>query len=233
MSGPAVVIREAHRLRQTAADLQERINRFPLQLKAQQARVARQEEAQRDAAETLKRLKVTVHDNEVTLKTTHGQIKKYEKQQDTAGSKKEYDALQHEIAAAREKCQRLEDDILTGMGDIEERTAKLPDLEKAVQDARAELTRWQKTAREQLTTQQADLVRTLAELKQVEANLPEKHHTVYNRIVAAKGADAFAAVDGRTCTGCGTEITAQTLNELKAQSFVVCRSCERILYLPE
>src|SRR5438067_383283 len=138
MSGPALVIREAHRLRRYAHDLQEKVNRFPLQLKAQQGKVTRQEEAQREAAETLKKLKLTVHDKEVTLKATHGQVQKYEKQLEEAAAKKEYDALQHEIAAARAKRDQLEEDILNGMGEIEERTAQLPALEKAVQDARAE-----------------------------------------------------------------------------------------------
>ncbi len=48
MSGPALVIRDAPRLRRYAHDLQEQINRFPVQLKAQQGKVTRQEEAQRN-----------------------------------------------------------------------------------------------------------------------------------------------------------------------------------------
>src|SRR5262249_5137056 len=211
----------------------DQINRFPLQLKAQQGKVTRQEEAQREAAETLKKLKVSVHDNEVTLKSTHAQVKKYEKQLDEATAKKENDALQHEISAAREKCGQLEEDILNGMGEIEERAAKLPELEKAGQDARAEFARWEKAAQEKLAVQKEELTKTLASLKETEAAIPERHREVYKRIVAAKGPDAFAAVNGRTCTGCGTEITAQTLQELKAQAFTVCRSCERMLYLPE
>src|SRR5882672_10707649 len=99
MSGPAYVLRESHRLRRYAAELQEQINRFPIQLKAQTARVTRQEDAQREGSDTLKKLKVTVHDHEVTLKATHAQIQKHEKQLNESGSKKEYDALQHEIDA--------------------------------------------------------------------------------------------------------------------------------------
>jgi uncharacterized protein len=233
MSGPALVIREAHRLRRYSHDLQEQINRFPAQLRAQQAKVTRQEEAQREAAETLKKLKVTVHDKEVSLKTTHAQVKKYEKQLDEAAGKKEYDALQHEIAATRAKGDQLEEEILNGMGEIEDRTAKLPGLEKAVQDARAEFARWEKAAQEKLAEQKAELAKALAALKETEAALPERNRDVYKRIVAAKGPDAFASVSGRTCTGCGTEITAQALNELKGQIFTVCRACERMIYLPE
>jgi predicted CXXCH cytochrome family protein len=43
----------------------------------------------------------------------------------------------------------------------------------------------------------------------------------------------MAAVQGRTCSACHSEITAQNYNELLQELFVVCKSCDRILYLPE
>src|SRR5690242_3069240 len=109
MPGPAVLFREIHRLRRFAHDLQEQIDRAPRQQKAQQAKVARQEELYRQAQDAIKHLKVDIHSKEVTLKTTHGQIAKYQKQLNEAESKKEYDALQHEINDARTACQRLEE----------------------------------------------------------------------------------------------------------------------------
>jgi predicted nucleic acid-binding Zn-ribbon protein len=51
--------------------------------------------------------------------------------------------------------------------------------------------------------------------------------------MAARGADAMAAVENRTCTACYTEITAQNYHELILGQLVVCKSCGRILYLPE
>jgi predicted nucleic acid-binding Zn-ribbon protein len=47
------------------------------------------------------------------------------------------------------------------------------------------------------------------------------------------GPNAFAAAQGRTCSGCRIEMTAQHHNDLHSSAFVVCRNCERILYLPE
>src|SRR5689334_20522616 len=97
MPGPAVILREIHRLRRFAEDLQTRIEQTPRLLKAQQGRIGRQEETLRQAQEGLKRLKVTMHEKEVSLRTALQQVTKYEKQQNEAGSKKEYDAFQHEI----------------------------------------------------------------------------------------------------------------------------------------
>src|SRR5919202_130820 len=99
MAGPAAILRELHRLRRHARDLQAEIDRGPRALKAQQDKVARQEEALREAQEVIKRLKVETHDKELTLRGKQQQIAKHERQLNEATSKKEYDALQAEINA--------------------------------------------------------------------------------------------------------------------------------------
>src|SRR2546430_277475 len=117
MSGPAVTFREIHRLRRFARDLQDQLDRIPRQLKAHQAKVSRQEEMYRDCQDAIKRLKVTAHEKEVSLKTPHGQVARHQKQLETAGSKKEYDALQLEITHERARCQLLEDEVLAAMAE--------------------------------------------------------------------------------------------------------------------
>jgi predicted nucleic acid-binding Zn-ribbon protein len=233
MPGPAVVFREIHRLRRHASDLQEQIDRLPRQSKAQQAKVARQEEALKEAQETIRKLKVSIHDKEVSLKATHAQIAKRRKQFDTVASKKEMDALQAEIAADVAATRRLEDEILTAMTESEEKAAQLPELEKALAQAKKDAAEFEKTA----TARQEDLTGQLNEalerLRQAEAGVPEKVVPQYQRIVGARGPDALAALQGRTCSACHSEVTAQNYNELLQELFVVCKSCGRVLYLPE
>jgi predicted nucleic acid-binding Zn-ribbon protein len=55
----------------------------------------------------------------------------------------------------------------------------------------------------------------------------------YDRVVAALGPESLAALNGRHCSACHTGITAQNYNDLQIGRFQVCRSCGRILYLPE
>ena len=233
MPSTAELMREVHRLRRFARDLQEQIERAPRQVQIQKAKVKRQEDAAHDNHEAIKKLKVAVHEKEVSLKTTHGQIGKYQQQLNEAGSKKEYDALQSEIAAAREKCGRLEEEILSAMSETEERTAKIPELDKAAQTAREEFARWEQDSGARLAALKQQLDETQARLKEVEAAVPKEVRSTYDRIVRGKGVDAFAAVENRGCAACRTEITAQQYNELLMGGFVVCKSCGRILYLPE
>jgi predicted nucleic acid-binding Zn-ribbon protein len=233
MSGPAVLFREIHRLRRFTHDLQEQIDRLPRQQKAQQAKVARQEEIVRQGQDAIKHLKVEIHSKEGTLKSTHGQIAKYQKQLNEAESKKEYDALQHEINEAKATCQRLEEEILNGMTEVEEKTAQLPEFEKAVKQAKQEQTQFESAMQERSASFQSQLEEAKSQLKEHEAALPANLRAQYERNVAAKGHEAMSAVAGQSCAACYTEITAQQYNELKQELFVLCKSCGRILYLPE
>jgi predicted nucleic acid-binding Zn-ribbon protein len=227
------VLREIHRLRRFAHELKEQIDRFPIQVKAQQAKVKRQEDAKHDATEAIKKLKVTIHEKEVSLKSTNSQIKKYEGQLNDVGGKKEYDALQAEIAHTRKMSQQLEDEILAAMTEVDERMAKLPELEANVVKAKEEFARWEKSATERQSDQAAQLAEASDKLKAAEAQIPDKVRQWYSRIIASMGPDGMAAVKSHSCGACSTEITAQSYNELLQEQFVACKSCGRILYLPE
>jgi predicted nucleic acid-binding Zn-ribbon protein len=233
MAGPAVVLREIHRLRRFAKNLENEIERGPLLLKTRQAKMTRQEEALREAQEAVKRLKVTNHEKEVLLKSTLGQIAKHEKQLNEAGSKKEYDVLKTEIAAEKKNCQELEDEILNCLIEIDERTAQLPELEKAIQQAKADFQEFQNNSERRVIDLKQQLDQTLQSVKEIEATLPDDIRAQVDRVVTSRGEDAMAAVENKTCMACYTEITAQALNNLNLGQFTLCKSCGRALYLPE
>jgi predicted nucleic acid-binding Zn-ribbon protein len=233
MAGPAAVFREIHRLRRFAHELQEQLDRFPTQVKVQQAKVKRHEDAKHDGADAIKKLKVTIHEKEVSLKSTNSQIKKYEGQLNDVAGKKEYDALLAEIAHTRKLSQQLEDEILEAMTQVDERTAKLPELDGNVAKAKEEFSRWEEAAQARLADQTAQLSEASAKLKAAEAQIPNKVRPHYSRIIGSMGPDGMAAVKSHSCGACSTEITAQNYNELLQEQFVACKSCGRILYLPE
>jgi predicted CXXCH cytochrome family protein len=233
MPGPAPIFREIHRLRRFAHDLQEQLDRIPRQLKIQQARLARQEQALQETKDKIKHLKVTASDKEKLFKGKHEAIERFQTQLNTAGSKKEYDALQLEIAHAKTECSRLEDEILAALTESEETAARLPEAEKAVKQAREELTKLEAQTGPRKADLEAQLAQTQSQLKKVEESIPADLRPQYNRTIVSLGAEGLAAVRDGVCESCHTEITAQTLHNLKQEMFVLCRSCGRILYLPE
>lgn len=233
MPGSGVILREIHRLRRHAKDLTGQIEQGPRQVKAQKASIVRQEEALKKAQDELKQLKIKTHDKEVSLQATEDQIRKYEKQLNDIISKKEYDAIKHELATCRAGQAKLEDEVLQGMMDSEELQAKIREMEKALAQARVQAAQLEGA----LETRQADLGRqrdaVVRQLAEVEATLPVDNKPLYDRLIASQGEDAMSGVANRVCLACYTEITAQNFNDLSAGKFLLCKSCGRILYLPD
>lgn len=227
-------LRELHRLHRHVQDLQDQLARGPKLLEAHQAKIAKQDERIKEAQDAIKKLKVSIHEKEVSLKTKHGQITKHERQLNESAGKKEYDALKSEIAAERSACAKLEEEILAAMEEVDVRTGKLPELEKEVQQAKKE------TAKviDDIQSKRAGLTDMLAaahkQLQEVEATLPEDVREPYHRQVNGRGGpDSLSAVQGRTCVACYTEITSQSQLDLIRGSFVLCKSCGRMLYLSD
>ena len=233
MAGVPNTLREIHRLRRHVRELQTEIDRGPVQLKAWRAKTAKAEDAFKLAQDELKHLKVSAHEKEVTLKTTVQQVAKYERQLDDVTDTKQIEALKHQIAHGKEKVAALEDEILTALGEMDERSAKLPEQEKAAAKAKGDLAAFEADHKARLERLAAELQQTLGLLKEAETQLPPDVWPQYQRIVNAYGADALAGVHGQNCAHCHTQITSQQLHEVQTGQFVCCRSCGRGLYQSE
>src|SRR5215831_16783643 len=136
MPGVAEFLREIHRLRRHAREMQQEIDRAPVVLRAHKAKKEKAEASAAEAHDAVKKLKVATHEKEVTLKTTIQQIAKYEKQLDEVTDMKQMEALRHQITAAKDKVSTFEDEILNALGEIDERNAKLPEQDKAAAAAK-------------------------------------------------------------------------------------------------
>jgi predicted nucleic acid-binding Zn-ribbon protein len=230
MPTPVEIVRELSRLHRHAGELEEAKEHGPKLLKAQQGKLTRHENAVREAQENLKKLKVNIHEKEVSLKAMHQAVAKHEKQLDEAGGKKEYDALQTEIAAEKQKCAALEDEILAGLGEVDEKTAQIPQLEKSLAQVKVETANFDRDERERQDRVAKELETARGQLAEAEKQLPAENKSVYDRLVAAHGADAIAAIRDNTCSHCYNSITVQQQRELHAGRFSLCKSCGRIVY---
>jgi predicted nucleic acid-binding Zn-ribbon protein len=227
----ADVFREIHRLRRRARDLQEQVDRIPRQVKARQAVIERHQEKQKAEQDAIKKLKLAILEKEATLKAVHAQIAKYEKQFNEAGSEKEFDALKHEIEHARQNYDQVEAEIFAALEESEERAGKLPELVQAIEMARTALAEFEQAAVGQRAELEQELSEVQESLRQREETISPASRVEYDRIINALGPDALARAEGRVCTGCSMEMTPQNYQDLLVGRFVVCRSCERILYL--
>ena len=230
MPGPGPILREIHRLRRSIHELESASESGPRQLKAQQNKIAKDEENVKKAHEIVKQSKVRIHEKEVSIKATQTEITKYEKQLGEISTKKEYDALRSEIHKAKEGIRKIEDDILELMLESDEKAKLVPEAEKAVKKAKDDLVQFERDLQEKLLRYAAEKARALEDLKKIEASLPDDIKAHYDRLMSFKGEESIAAVEGQTCTACYTDVTAQMANELLRGDWVLCKSCGRILY---
>jgi len=233
MPGPAAILRELHRLHRHAEDLRTQINRGPQTVKAHQEKTTKLEELLHQAQDSIKKLKVTLHDKEVSLKAQQQVVAKHEKQLNEVTSRKEYDALRSEIENDKKACAKIEDAMLEVMEEIETRNLQIPEYEKSVKKGKEDTAKViddVQTRRNEFTDR---LNEALKSIHEVEVSLPDDVRALYERLVAARGDSAMSSVQGRTCTACYTEITAQNHNDLLQEKLVLCKSCGRILYLTE
>lgn len=232
MSTIAETLREIHRLRRHIKNLQAKLDEMPQKLRYHHEGVTYHENKLKDNQDAIKRLRLQAKENEMALGTTAEQIKKYEGQLSGIISKKEFDALQHEIAHARKKVTELEDRGLTTLTEIDERLGKVSELEKNIQQARTELAQYEQDSTQRRHNLSAELDQANQQLIAAETHLPPgDFQDRYQRLIRQKGEDAFAAVKKRSCQACYTEVTAQMHNELVSGNLAFCKSCGRIIYL--
>ena len=228
------VLKECHRLRRHLRDLQSELDLGPRVLKIQQATLAAAEAAHKAAHDEVRRLKLKLKEDEVSLKQTETRLAKLQADVNTAGSKKEYDLKNTEIATATALKSDLEDAILTGMNAVEEGAAALPAADAAWKQAQAAFADLRAAAGERVGRLAADQAESAARLAEVEAELPAVDvRPQYNRLVKQYGADALAGVTGVACGQCRTTITTQNRTSLVSGAYLCCSQCGRALYLAD
>lgn len=233
MTVSASALRELHRIHRQLSDLRERLARGPKQIKAREANVAQLEATQQKVKETVKTAKMSADRKQLDLKTGENKILELQRKLNTCGSNKEYQALLDQIAAAEMANSVLADEILEGLEEIDAMEVKLGESKRAIEAAKLDLAKLREQVGSESVRIETDITRLDNALKQAEKVLPPDFRGEYDRVVRSKGEDALAAVEGEHCGGCNQSITPNMLNDLYLSRAVFCRSCGRLLYLPE
>jgi hypothetical protein len=232
MSITAAALRELHRIHQQLADLRDRLERGPKQVRAREANVAQLEAKLAEARERAKQTQMMVDRKQLDLKAGEQKVVDLRVKLNAASSNREYQALLEQIAAAEMAGSVLQDEILEGLEKADQLAIAVKEADKNLAAGKQELNKARQAVEVSAATVRADLSRLEVELVQAERALPADVKADYQRIVRSKGAESLAAVEDGVCTGCGQQITLNMQNELKLSKLVFCKSCGRLLYLP-
>jgi predicted nucleic acid-binding Zn-ribbon protein len=232
MSVTAAALRELHRIHQQLAELRDRLERGPKQVRTREANVAQLEARLNEARERTKQTQMAADRKQLDLKSGEQKVVDLRVKLNACSSNREYQALLEQIAAAEMAGSVLSDEILEGLEKIDQLAGQAKEAEKNLAAGKQELEKARRSVEESAATIRTDLSRLEVELVQAEKALPADFKADYQRVVRSKGADSLAVADDGVCTGCGQQITLNMQNELKLSKLVFCKACGRLLYLP-
>jgi uncharacterized protein len=231
MSVTAGALRELHRIHQLLADLRDRVERGPKQIRAREANVAQLEAALAAARDRAKQMQMAIDRKQLDLKAGEQKVLDLRVKLNAANSNREYQALIEQIAAAEMAGSVLSDEIIEGLDKIDLCAVGVKEAEQQLAVGKQDLEKTRRGIEETASTIRADITRLEAELAAAEQSLPADLKVDYQRVVRSKGADSLAIADDGVCSGCGQQITLNMQNELKLSRLVFCKSCGRLLYL--
>ncbi len=233
MTVTAEALRELHRLHRQLTDLRDRKIRGPKQIKAHQANVQRLEAALAQVQEDGKAVKMAVDDKQLQLRSKEDKLVELNNKLSSCSTNREYQALQEQISADKVATSVLEDEILEALSKVDDFAPRVAEAKENVAKGQQEFQRIVKSVEEKKQSIETDIERLGEDLKRAESELPPDFRRDYDRIIAAKGEDALAEVEGDICGGCFQQFTPNMLSDLTMGRAVFCKNCGRLIYQPE
>jgi predicted nucleic acid-binding Zn-ribbon protein len=229
----AELLRSLHRMHRQLADLAEQLAAGPRSVAARTRLVQAAEAKKAAAADDVKKAKVVADQKQLQLKSAEAKIADLEGKLNACKTNREYQTLRDQVAADRMATKVLEDEILEALERIDTLKPTVPAAEAEIEAAKKLLTEAEAKVKSETGRLEAEVARIRGDLQAAEKDLGEDVREKYDRVVKQKGADGMAAVDGGTCGGCYQQLTGNMLSDVLLGRIIICRSCGRLLYLPE
>ncbi|QDU26039.1 Putative zinc ribbon domain protein [Anatilimnocola aggregata] len=233
MSTLTEALRILHRIHQQIADLQDRLQRGPKQVRAAEANVKKCEAELATSKDVYRAAKMSSDEKQLQLKQREAKLLDLQGKLNTANSNKEYQLLKDQIAADKQASSVLADEILESLERLDVLQANIKSAEEALSKNRDEEAKVRARVGSQQELLEGDLGRYSNELADAQNLIEGDFKDNYLRLSKSMGADALAPVEGETCGGCNQSLTPHLIDQLRLNKPVFCKSCGRLLYIPE
>ncbi len=171
---------------------------------------------------------------ELELEVAQDELKKYQQQLYRIKTNREYDAIQAEIDAQKNRISELEEDILNIMTTSEELAETLQERREALNACMTENTPKWKQLEKELFSIEDRMSLEKDRRKNVTVRLNRGVLASYERIRSGKNGLAIVAIRKRACGGCFTTLPPQRIQEVRMTARILtCENCGRILYWDE
>lgn len=211
-------------------ELTQQLNRYPVIWEEVKQKLAKRKEGLDRAEKNLDRHQKERRRIEQKLRIMSDDLRRLQTQQNALKTAREYDALNKQSEALKQKMAQLEEQGLDLIN-------KDPATEAAVKDAGVEVTKAEELyksekvrIREQFNEKKARVAELEIAKKRVLAAAPPEAITLYERILKRHPGSAIAPVRSGSCAGCHFGLLPNDLVRLhREEKIVTCPNCDRIL----
>lgn len=214
--------------------IRQRIKEGPQLIERRSERFRQAEARVQQGQARILELKKEIGLHELDIKTREGEIGKIQLAQGQSRTNEEFRAYNEHANRLRKENRAVEDRILEIEQLVEDAKKDLADLERTRDSHKAEAdenaAQWKKDEAEY----QAELDQLVAQRAEYAKSLPPGPLAVYERVLRGREGKAVVPTEGKMCGGCQMSIVPNDFARLhRGTEIISCRSCERILYLPE
>lgn len=230
MTVTASLVQTLHRINRQKTDLKGQLERGPKVVEAARMRHKAAEDGAQQVRDQITQMKIEADAKQLQMKEREEKIHHWKGQLNAAKENREYQALKDQIAADTQANVVLSDEILEILEGLDGMDETLKDAEANAAEMLVEFKKIESQIESKRTQLENELARVEAELVESEKGLTGDFKREYTRLVAAKGEDAMAELEGNCCSGCYQSLTPQILERLSMLQPVICPSCGRLIY---
>ena len=209
--------------------------------KVQAVQIAKHKEHTQALRDQRQTTRITADRKELDVKQKQAEIEKLRAQQMQIRDNRQFQALQNEIKFAELAISKIEDDILSDLGDLETIDTEIAEAEAALARQKQTLEELKKEIEARKCDLDAEIEACRKRRQQIASVLPPRVVQQFTRIADRLDGEALAPVirddDGGSfiCGGCHMSVTQNTYVILAGHgsNLVACPNCTRILYLAD
>src|SRR4051812_4577015 len=240
--GPTnVALVKLYQADQRLREAQGRLDATTKNVRIQERRVKDLTERIHTAQSQLKERQAHAGALDLDLRARDQHIEKLRTQQQQAKTNKEYQAFLVEINTGKVDRNKVEEDALKVLGEVEQLQAELKELHAQLEGEKAKLATMQGEIGAKTADVQAEINRLQPERDAAAAAVPKKALEAFDRLADRFDGEAMAPIfkpDRRleeyACSSCNMDLVRDVYNKLHSRDeLVFCPSCRRILYIPD
>jgi len=226
----AELLARLHRIHRQITDLQGQVDRGPRRIAAGETLVQKARQAVTDAADAIKRSKLLADQKQLQLREREQRVHSLQGKLNEASGNREYELLKEQIAADVQASSVLSDEILELLERLDQLEIDRQTRQRELDDRQIEQQRLAELVHGEVMAARDELVRAEAQREEAELLIPAAGKSEYLRLVAARGEDAFASVEGDSCSGCSQMLTTQLVSRMILSQMIRCPNCNAFLY---